>query len=213
MAGYLEQLNPRERRLLGLTGVVAGVFLIVLLVFSGRQYMASLDERIERLENDLVNVTAQVSVKEQVDREFDYVIAQHGSPWTLEEIHTNLRREIYRLALRKPPPPGFDPAPGSGNLVTIPSLAQGALSANNEERSREYRVQVSVPAAPVADGIRFLERLLTSPQLLRIEHFDLLRDPMTPNAARFSYDVTRTVIDTNDPIFDGIGSLESGGPP
>lgn len=210
MGAYLEQLSARERRLLGLTGIVAGLFLVVLCVFSARQYLASLDDRIERLENDLVNVTAQVSMKDQVDREFDYVIAQHGSPWTLEEIHTNLRREVYRLALRKPPPPGLDPRPGSDNLVTIPSLAQGSLSANDEERYREYRVQVSVPTAPVADGIRFLERLLTSPQLLRIEHFDLLRDPMTPDVARFSYDVTRTVINTNDPIFGGSGSDGTG---
>ena len=127
MSKFWSNLSDRERLL---------ALIVVLLIGGGVAYsvtvralgrLHSLDVQIENMEQQLANLTGQATWGPQVNVAFAEIAAEHSSAWTKEEIHDRLRHEIYRLALKTPPPPGareIGPSQGEA-LVTIPTLLKG----------------------------------------------------------------------------------------
>jgi hypothetical protein len=191
-------MTVRERRLaLAVVAMTAGLFLL-LIGKTAFQVLDNLDREIGRLSNEILNSTRQSALREGMAARFAQVANQHSSDWSESEIRDRLRQEIYRLSNVEPP--GLD-AQGiplstnneSGFLVEIPELGGGRLIESGEG-FREYQIEFSIRPAPLQAVTGYLERLLESPQALRIDRIDLRRDPEgTEFAANLI--ITRTVVD------------------
>jgi hypothetical protein len=176
------RLSVREQRLANAVGLLLAAYLCLRIVRGALGQIDELDARIDRLQADIVNFSHQITRKQSVEEEYGKVAAQHSSEWTQAEIHDRLRQEIYRLAERQPPPLNEQGVPvttttNSGKLVEIPAIGQGILI-EGEDGFREYRLSFRIPNAELRDMVDFLDRLQMSPQSLRIDGLDLLRDPM-----------------------------------
>lgn len=193
---YWSRLSNREQVLL--LGVIFCVvaFTLNLMYRSATNYLRELDNTIDRLQQDLINYTHQVALKQVVDAEYAQVAMQHSSKWTEAEIHDRLRQELYRLAQKYPPELDEDGIPmrtvtGTGALVEIPSLQQGVLR-NVDENYREYTINLKIPYADFNNVVAFLQRLLSSPQSLRIDNLDLRRSPFDEKI-NAEMDITRII--------------------
>jgi hypothetical protein len=188
----------RERRL---AFAVAGLFatlMIVLALKGAWQVLDGLDREIGQLSNEMLNHTRQVAVRRRVEARFAQVANQHSSAWSESEIRDRLRQEIYRLSNLVPPELDARGTPlstdnKSGFLVKVPELGSGRLI-DGGEGYRAYQIEFSIEPAPLPDLMAYLERLMQSPQSLRIDRIDLRRDPeRTEFAANLV--ITRTVVD------------------
>lgn len=159
-------------------------------------YIHELENTIDRLQQDLINYTHQLTLKQSVETEYAQVARQHSSKWTEAEIHDRLRQELYRLAQKYPPELNEEGIPiktltSTGALVEIPSLQQGILR-TTDKNYREYTLNVKLPPTDFSSMIMFLQRLQSSPQSLRIDNIDLRRHPLEEKVSA-DMDITRII--------------------
>ncbi len=194
MVSQLQKLSPRERKLaLAVVLLMAGG-LIVILTHRALARIQELDQAIAQRQDTLIAYTRLLARSQSVDEAYARVAAQHSSAWTEAEIHDRLRQEIYRLAMKNPPPIGTPFSPSKSDiLVSIPVLRQGTLK-TGEEGYREYQLNIKLPGTTVDNIFTFLERLQGSDQSLRIDGLRLTRSP-TQELVSAVIDVTRTVVD------------------
>ena len=198
MNKYWENLSERER-VLALAAL--GLAALILVAFVGARAMArisDLDGRIADIESELYNLTVQDARGASIQQAFREVAAEHSSEWTEREIHRRLDLEILRLALKEPYPPGTDPPEGSMarqyRMVNIPTLREGTLN-DEGDGYREYTLSIKVEPVEPEQLFRFIERLQSSRQSLRINTLELTR-PFHKTAIGAELEVTRTVVDS-----------------
>lgn len=167
-------------------------------------YINELENTLDRLQEDLINYTHQLALKQSVESEYAQVARQHSSKWTEAEIHDRLRQELYRLAQKYPPELNEEGIPiktltDTGALVEIPSLQQGILR-TTDKNYREYTINVKLPPSTFSSMIQFLQRLQSSPQSLRIDNIDLRRHPLEEKVSA-DMDITR-IITAGMPVED-----------
>ena len=190
--------SVREQRLALAVGALTAGLLLLLIGKGAYQVLESLDREIGRLSNEILNSTRQIALHEGVEARFTQVANQHSSDWSESEIRDRLRQEIYRLSNLEPPALDAQGIPQSTNnesgfLVEIPELGSGRLIESGEGY-REYQIEFSIRPVALPALTGYLERLLESPQALRIDRIDLRRDPeRTEFAANLV--ITRTVVD------------------
>ena len=204
MDSVFTRLSGREKRLVVLTLLVIVGAASVMLGLQAYNHVASLDEKIAQIEKELLNLTQQSAQRSAVDAAYREVVATHSSEMTKEEIHDNLRREIFSLA--KMTVKGKDGRPDRQvALVTIPTLREGLLKEEGEGY-REYQVQFRILSTKVGNVMRSLQRIETSSQILRIDGLDLGR-PLESTQVHATLSITRTVLDSPDavPQRDGAG--------
>lgn len=206
MNSFFLNLSSRERRLALLTGGVVAFGLVFMIVLRGVGLLNSLDARVALLEQELVNLTQQEAQKKAVDEAFRQVVAEFSSNMSKEEIHDHLRREIYRHTQAKLPGKEGEP-PVDVTLARIPILREGSFR-EEADGYREYQIQFRVPSALLPFLMAFVQRLETSPQMLRIDSFDLGRAP-AGTAVHATFEITRTVL--NDPDARSAVSRDAGG--
>lgn len=196
MFKWWAQVSPRERRLAALTGILVGISLAYLVYIQAIDRLATMDAQIDGLEQELVFYTEQMQLLDEVNRAYADVASEHSSAWTQEEIHDRLRREIARLSLMNPPPPGSEVSLSGGGkrLVEIRQMPQGTLT-DSQAGFREYQLTIRTQPTSVQNITQFLERLHKSPQALRITQLDLTRPP-DGTAVTARINVIRTVINT-----------------
>ncbi len=192
-----ERMSPREQRLAIIVAVLVTLFLIFAVVRTALGSLATLDAQVNRLQQNILNVKNQIRHRERTEAQYARVASQHSSAWTEAEILDRLRAEIYRLAQRQPPPLDEKGVPvevtnSQGELVTIPTIQQGNLS-EGEQGYREYNLSFSVPEAPLQDLVDFVDRLQNSPQSLRVDAIELVRDPVGEKVAA-NLTITRTIV-------------------
>lgn len=184
-------LNPRER---GLSIAVVALLVGGGLLFAGvsaKRNLDSLNSEIAQLEQELINLTQQNAQRSTIEAAYRMVVAEHSSEMTQEEIHDNLRREIFRLA--RVMLPGKDGAPARPlDLVKIQTLREGQLK-DVGEGVREYQIQFRVPSAQFYNVMHFMERIETSGQILRIDAIDIARAP-DGIRVQTNFVITRTVL-------------------
>lgn len=173
-------MSSRERNLAVLTSLVVFLFLGWSVVRGAQNQMNRLRSEIDRLQEQVVNASAQISRKQQVEAEYAAVASQHSSEWDKYEVYERLRQEIFRLAQKVPPALDENGVPvrsnsDSGVLVNIPELRQGTM-VESEEGYREYKISFRIPAVEINDLFNFLDRLRQSPQSLRIDGLTFGRD-------------------------------------
>ena len=106
---------------------------------------ASLDGKIAQLEQELLNLTQQSAQRSAVDAAYLEIAATHSSEMTKEEIHDNLRREIFSLA--KTTVKGKDGRPDrqiEALLRQIQKHAEGAAADLPEGRARILYLNVNL---------------------------------------------------------------------
>ena len=196
MNRWLAKLNPRERRLAVATiSVLVGASVFVM-GFRADGHLRALDAQIDQLEQELRTLTRQNAQFGAVETAYRAVVAGHSSELTKEEIHDNLRREIFELA--KTQVPGKDGGPPREvMLVRIPTLREGTLKEDGEGY-REYQIEFRIPSTRIGNLMRFLRGIETSSQLLRVDRFDLMRAPDS-TSVQVSLEITRTVLDSPAP--------------
>jgi HAMP domain-containing protein len=173
-------MNQRERILTVVTLVLGIIFLAWFTVNAAQRQMAQLRAEVDRLQEQVVTASYQISRKQQVEAEYARVAAQHSSEWDKYEVYERLRQEIFRLAQRVPQPLDESGVPvkatnESGQLVNIPELRQGVMTESGEGY-REYKISFRIPSVEINDLFNFLERLRQSPQSLRIDGLTFSRD-------------------------------------
>ena len=195
------RLSLRERRLAFTVGALAASLLVLLIGKGAFQVLDGLDREIGRLSNEILNSTRQSALRKGLEARFTQVANQHSSDWSESEIRDRLRQEIYRLSNLEPPALDAEGIPlstnnESGYLVEIPELDSGRLLEGGEG-FREYQIEFSIRPVPLLALTGYLERLLESPQSLRIDRIDMRRDPERAEFAA-SLVITRTVVDRPD---------------
>ena len=190
------KLSQRERRLAALVGLLLPLFLVAFIVRSAMMQVSELDTTISRLQDDVLSYTHLMALKRSVESQYEKVAAQHSSEWTAPEIQDRLRQEIYRLSKRVPPPLDDNGIPvqtesSDIELVRIPALQQGTLRAGAKEY-REYLLDFQIPSAKFSNIVDFIERLQNSPQSLRVDALELVRDPSSDNCSA-NIGITRTI--------------------
>ena len=197
MASVFRSLSGREKRLAAITLLVLVGSASVMLGLQARNRVASLDGKIAQLEQELLNLTQQSAQRSAVDAAYLEIAATHSSEMTKEEIHDNLRREIFSLA--KTTVKGKDGRPDRQvDLVKIPTLREGLLKEEGEGY-REYQVQFRILSTKVGNLMRFLQRIETSSQILRIDGLDLGRS-LESTRVHATLVITRTVLDSPDAV-------------
>lgn len=197
MADQFEALSPREKRLASAVGALVALFVVFSIVRTALGTLASMDAQINRLQQTILNVENQIRHRESIEAQYARVASQHSSAWSEAEILDRLRAEIYRLAQKEPPALNADGVPEevtskSGELVTIPTIQQGNLS-EGEQGYREYMLSFSVPPAPLENMLNFVDRLQNSPQSLRVDAIELVRDPLGDEVSA-NLTITRTIV-------------------
>lgn len=195
MSNALANLSARERRLAALTLVVLTGAVCVLLGLRVYNHIASLDGKVAQLEQELLNLTQQSAQRGSVEAAYREVVRVHSSEMTKEEIHDNLRREIFSLAMTTVQ--GKKGGPDRQvELVKIPTLREGQLKEEGEGY-REYQIRFRIPSTGVRNLMRFLQRIETSSQILRIDGLDMGRSPGSTKI-HATLIITRTVLDSPD---------------
>ena len=196
MNSYWDGLSPREKFLFLITGAAVAGGLALLIATQAIRRIDDLNSRISGLEQELLNLTEQDRRTASVEDAFREVATEHSSRWTEQEIHDRLREEIYRLALTNPPPEG-EAAQGeiahSDFMVQIPTLREGVLY-DSGEGYREYQISFRLSPTSPANLLKFLARIQTSRQSLRIDGAEVSRDPSGTDV-NAAIDITRTVVD------------------
>jgi hypothetical protein len=191
-------MSKRERNLALATVVCVLAFAGWSIVTSAQAKLTALQQDVDRLQEQVVNATAQIARKQQVEARYAEVAAQHSSAWDKYEVYERLRQEIFRLAQKVPPALDENGVPvrsnsESGALVNIPELRQGTMT-ETEEGYREYKISFRVPNVELADLFNFLERLQQSPQSLRIDGLAFARD-WDSTIVTADIDLTRIIVD------------------
>jgi len=189
-----QHINPRERKLAVVVACLLAAGVVGIFTKRALTRIQELDDVILRYQTSLVDYTQLVARSQSVDDAYRQIASQHSSAWTEAEIHDRLRQEIYRLAMRNPPPVGVPFSPTKTDvLVSIPTLQQGNLR-TDARGFREYQLSLRIPETSVANLFTFLERLQGSAQSLRIVGLDVSRPPQG-ELVTAAIDVTRTVVD------------------
>jgi len=208
MSSALSNLNSRERLLAGVIGVLVIGGALAFGGMRGYNKLEDLDSQIARLEQELMTLAQQNAQRGSVESAYREVVSEHSSEMTVEEIHDNLRREIFRVA--KVPVAGKDgKADRERILVRIPTLREGLLK-EESEGYREYQIQFRVPQARLQNLVRFIQRIETSSQILRIDSLELTRAPDAKLVAA-AFVITRVVLDAPDAGGSARASTSGGG--
>ena len=129
MTKVLANLSARERRLAALTVFVLTGAACVLSGMRAYEHVASLDGKIAQLEQELLNLTQQSAQRSSVEAAYLEVVEAHSSKMTKEEIHDNLRREIFSLARTTVPgKEGMTASPKTSNGSPISGKIAGRVS-------------------------------------------------------------------------------------
>lgn len=209
---YWTRLSGRERRLAMLVFGLAAALVCVTLIRRAKERINELDSSIMMMEDSIVEAQYQIARREAVEEEYRGVAAQHSSAWSEAEILDRLRNEVYRLAHNIPSPLNDNGVAdqvenGSGLLVSLPELGEGALN-SNDKGFREYQINVRVSNATLPAMISYLERLQASPQSLRVDGLDLNRN-FIDNRVTASIDLTRIVVDRTESPWNYVGQEAS----
>lgn len=192
MNSPLANLSTREMRLAVLTLILSVSAACAIVGMRAYNHLASLNGEIAQYEQELINLARQNAQHDIVEVAYRDVVASHSSEMTKEEIHDNLRREIFKLANTT----YIGPKTGklrTQELVQIPTLREGLLK-DEGEGFREYQIQFRIPSTTVRNAMKFFERVETSNQILRIDGLELARSPHdTEVYAHLT--ITRTVLD------------------
>lgn len=193
----IEQRSARERRLFVLTAAALLAALSFIAVLRALDRIDLLDANVAALEQRLRAYTEQMVVADKVYHAFQRIALQHSSQWTQEEIHDRLRVEIARLSMREAPPAGSPlPASSGAALVEIRQMPIGTLE-DSDAGYRSYQIDFRTEPTSIQNLTTFIQRLQQSPQALRIDSLDIIRDPLSAQVtARLR--VTRTIIDDAD---------------
>jgi len=194
MAGGLDKISPRERRLFGITLAVVLFAAGSLGVRGALAELRGLDDRISDLEYELENLQQQYVQRGAVDEAYNSVVTQHSSRLTAAEIHDYLRREIYSLS-QVTLPAKDDTPQRTMQLVRIPTIDEGELK--EADGHREYRVHIDIPVARLDFLLAFIGKIELSDQLLRIDRLDIGRVAGSQKV-HAALDITRTVLDSPD---------------
>lgn len=192
------QMNKRERNLALVTAVLLLLFLGWALVGGALSRLEDRRAQVDRLQEQVVGATYQISRKQQVEADYAIVAAQHSSAWDKYEVYERLRQEIFRLAQKVPPPLDENGVPvkatsDSGVLVNIPELRQGTME-ETDKGYREYKISFRIPSVEITDLFNFLDRLQQSPQTLRIDGLTFARD-WNATLVAADIDLTRIIVD------------------
>lgn len=217
MSSFWSRLSNRERALAAATLSVVFAAIVALVLSRAFAYVMDLDEQIDSLQLELVNNEQQMLRIEPVNNAFARIAGQHSSRWTAEEIRDGLHREIYRLALQspgQPAQPGAVQAAAAPNsnaprIVDIPSLPDGVLKAQGDGY-REYTIDFRIQAAGMEQLTLFLARLQESPQVLRVDSLNVVRE-MEDQRVNAQIQVTRTVVDGVETSGDSPAVFAGGG--
>ncbi|MBM3290259.1 MAG: hypothetical protein FJY92_08925 [Candidatus Hydrogenedentes bacterium] len=188
MTDRFAKLSANEKRL---SMMVAALVVVAMVLFIGlrcKDALDLLDETIASQELALIDFAHYAALAGPVDEAYGAMAQQHSSEWTQEEIHDRLRTEIARLSLRDAPAAS---KPGE-LLVDIRSWPVGALDDSGEDY-RTYQIKFRTEPAHINNLAQFLERLQQSPQALRVDYLELLRQPQS-TVVTADLRVTRTVI-------------------
>jgi len=207
-------MSSRERNLAVLTGVCLFLFVGWSTVQGAQNKLNRLRAEVDRLQEQVVNSSAQISRKQQVEAEYAVVASQHSSAWDKYEVYERLRQEIFRLAQKVPPPLDENGVPvrsnsDSGALVNIPELRQGTMT-ESEEGYREYKINLRIPSVELNDLFNFLDRLRQSPQSLRIDGLTFARD-WDRTVVNAEIDLTRIIVKGDAAVSAGAGEERGGG--
>ena len=196
MNAYLANLSDRERRLLGIAGVLVGCIVVYLIVSPAMNFLNDLDETIADREFQLKQYTEHAARAEDVDTAYAKIAREHGSDMTQQAIHDSLRAELLRLAARDMPAPGQGVVAANANqrLVSFRDLPEGTLTAGLEGY-REYTIEVRTITGSLSDHIEFLKRIQQSPIALRVKRLELLRQHNAKNQATAVIELARVVVD------------------
>ncbi|MCH7910744.1 MAG: hypothetical protein IIB38_14155 [Candidatus Hydrogenedentes bacterium] len=197
MIRFWDGLNLRERTLAATVVALAALFSSFVVAQRGMRQLHEAEARIDLLEQELVILHEHLAQSALVEEAFRAVAVDHSTRLTKPEIHDHLRREIYRLAQRRPPEPGT-PVLATGRdssdaLVHIPVLREGIMSEEGDGY-REYQIAFRIPSATIENIVLFMERIRTSDQLLRVDALELARAPHGRNLSAM-LEVTRTVLE------------------
>lgn len=209
---YWTRLSGREQRLAVLVLGLAAALVCVTLIRRAKERIDELDSSIMMMEDGIVQAQYQIARREAVEEEYRGVAAQHSSAWSEAEILDRLRNEVYRLAHNVPSPLNDNGVAdqvenGSGLLVNLPELGEGALN-TNDKGFREYQINVKVSNVSLPAMISYLERLQASPQSLRVDGLDLSRNFLDDRVTA-SIDLTRIVVDRTESPWTYIGQASS----
>lgn len=202
MNSPLSNLTARERRLAVLTLVLSSGAACVLVGMRAYSYLVSLNTEIAQIEQELLNLAQQNAQHGVIEVAYREVVASHSSEMTKEEIHDNLRREIFQLASTTITGKKTGTT-RKVELVQIPTLREGLLK-DEGEGYREYQIQFRIPSTSVRNLMKFFERVELSSQILRIDGLDLARPPGSTEV-QAHLTITRTVLDNPEsmPTRDG----------
>jgi len=192
MMAWWANRNSRERRLFVATAAVLVFAAAALTVRGAWQRIGELDTEIAQKELELENLTAQYVQREIIEARYEKIVKEHSSELTVEEIHDNLRREIYDLTRVTMPPKDGQPS-RTLTLVRIPTLREGKLI-DQGEAFREYQIRFSIQPTFPDFLFAFIQKIEESEQLLRIDELESGRKYNgVPMGGTFV--VTRTVLD------------------
>lgn len=197
MLDYWKSLSERERKLVIITSCLSALLFCAWAGLRATNTLNDLNSNIVRLEQELENLTQQQALGASVQSAFQEVESAHSSDWTEQQISDRLRREIYRLALKKPYSPDQSVATASVSsqtayMVRIPVLREGTLT-EFDDGYREYQVPIQIPKTTLRRLLQFIERIQKSPQMLRVDSLQIARPP-TGTSIKVTMDVTRTVV-------------------
>ena len=220
------RLNERERRLAMIVGAVTVLAAVLWGIRGTLDTLDELDRQITLAEDSLVSNAQQMKVREAVEVAYDQVAWQHSSAWTAAEILDRLRNEIYRLTYVEPSPLNEQGVAekvenDSGQFIRRPFLGEGSLE-EEEEGYREYKIRVRIENERFKDFVDYLERLQMSPQSLRIDGLDMIRNYFTDKVTA-SIDISRIIVGRVDETWEsvpqgagqwvGLGCAVEPGPP
>jgi type II secretory pathway component PulM len=206
------RLSERERRLAIGVGALVALAAVLWSVRGALDTLDTLDRQIALAEDSLVSNEQQIKLREAVEDAYAQVAWQHSSAWTAAEILDRLRNEIYRLSYVSPSPLNDQGIAelvenDSGQLIRRPELGEGSLE-EEEEGYREYRIRVRIENEPFGNFVDYIERLQMSPQSLRIDGLDMIRNYFTDHISA-SLDISRIIVDrvedTWEQVPQGIG--------
>ena len=195
----LNSLSAREQALLRVTLVIVGLALLASTFILGYSRLNTMDREIANAELEVVNLYTQHLHQDSVDKAYARVISSHATAQSKEEIHDSLRREIYRLALKKPNAPATNAKLSNNNkyLLQIPELKEG-LFHEKGKGYQEYQVRFRVPSAPLPIALEYIKRLENSSLLLRIDSLEISRSHTSADLVGMDIEITRTVLSEID---------------
>ncbi len=178
------QLTSRERRLAGITGTAIAVGLLYwTIVKPGWDRWSELESQIGDREEKLADLQDTVQEGDDVEKEYRQYKELLSEEETREEIHTNLRDELRRIAGRS----------------RVEMINYGRPDEEFYDHFREYIVTIQargrIPALAV-----FLRGIQESPKLLRIDELNIRSRSFGEDSQRIVLRVSRALVSVAESV-------------